>query len=136
MSYTPFTQGLRPLCLPCATTKLTRSPSKTQRRRKYCLGRSRVAQSTFRPRHGRYGRREVLSIFKQSHKGRRGGWALTSRSRAAGRRHTLPWSQNGCTGVGHWWHRKLLRTVVNIIYQFERCFCILCIVSVPPLADQ
>ena len=29
---TPFTQGLRPLCLPCATTKLTRSPLKAERR--------------------------------------------------------------------------------------------------------
>ena len=42
-----FTQGLRPLCFPCATTKLARSPLKAQRRPKGCLGRSRVAQRMF-----------------------------------------------------------------------------------------
>ena len=65
-SNTPFIQRLRPLCLPCATTKLARSPLKTQRRPKYCLGRQRVAQRTFIHvlYHGRHGRREVLSMFK------------------------------------------------------------------------
>ena len=62
--YTPFTQGLRPLCLPCVTTKLDRLPVKAQRRQKGCLGHSGVAQRTFRPRHGRHGHREVLSMFK------------------------------------------------------------------------
>ena len=62
--YTPFTQGLRPLCLPCATTKPAMSPLKAQRRPKGCLGRSRVAQRTLRPRHCRHGRRKVLSMFK------------------------------------------------------------------------
>ena len=63
-SYIPFAQGLRPLCLPCATTKLPRSRLKAQRRPKGCLGRSRVAQGTFRPHHGRHGRREVLSMLR------------------------------------------------------------------------
>ena len=35
--YTPFTRGLRPVCLPWATSKLARSLLKTQRRPKGCL---------------------------------------------------------------------------------------------------
>ena len=61
---TPFTLGLWPLCHPCAITKLARPPLKAQRGPRGCLGRSVVAQRTFRPRHGRHGRREVLSMFK------------------------------------------------------------------------
>ena len=57
---TPFTQGLWPLCLPCATTKPARSPLKAEGRPNCCLGRSRVAHRTFRHRRGRHGRREVL----------------------------------------------------------------------------
>ena len=77
-----------PLCLPCAATKLARSQLKAQRRPKGYLGRSRVAQRTFRPRHGRHGRREVLSMFKQLYKGHRRGRWLTGRSTEAGGRHT------------------------------------------------
>ena len=92
---------MRHVCLPCATTQLARSPLKAQRRPKGCLGRSRVTQRTFRFRHGR---REVLSISKQSHKGRRRGQSLTDRSNEAGGRRTyhrvvVEWMQNG---VGHW----------------------------------
>ena len=36
---------------------------------------------------------------KQSHKGRRGGRSLKGGRMKA---HTSPWSQNGCTVVGHW----------------------------------
>ena len=36
---------------------------------------------------------------KQSHKGRRGGRSFKGGRRKA---HASPWSQNGCTGVGHW----------------------------------
>ena len=61
---TPFTQVLLPLCLPCATTKLARSPLKAEGRPNGCRGRSRVAHRTFRHRHGYHGRREVLSMFK------------------------------------------------------------------------
>ena len=42
MANTPFTQGLRPLCLPCATTELSRSRLKAEGRQNGCLGRSRV----------------------------------------------------------------------------------------------
>ena len=45
-------------------------------------------------------------------------------------------SQNGCTWIGHWSSRKIIRTVVNIVHQFVRCFCLPCTITVPPLADQ
>ena len=110
----PFTQGLRPLCLPCATTKLARSPLKAEGRPNDCLGRSRVAHRTFRHRHGRHGRRGVLSMFEHV------------------KAHTSPWSHNGCTVVGHWSPSKN----ANIVYQFERHVCLPCTTIVPPLADQ
>ena len=112
---TPFTQGLRPLCLPCATTNLAWSPLKAERRQNGCLGRSRVAHRTFRHRHGRHGRREVLSMFKTvaqrsprrsvAHKSLKGG-----RMKA----HTSPWSQNGCTVVGHWSPSKKCEHCISI----------------------
>ena len=141
---TPFTQGLRPLCLHCATTKLDRSPLKAQRRQKGDLGRSGVAQRTFRPRHGRHGRREVLSMFKAVAQ-RSPRRPVACRSLKGGRRkaRASPWSQNGCTWVGHWSTRKKMRTVVNILYQFiyivyefGRCFCLSCATIVAPLTDQ
>ena len=102
-AYTPFTQGLRPLCLPCATTKLSRSPLKAEGRQNGCLGRSRVVHRTFRHRHGRHGRREVLSMFKTVAQ-RSPRRSVAHRSLKGGRMkaHTSPWSQNGCTVVGHW----------------------------------
>ena len=101
--YTPFTQGLRPLCLPCATTKLARSPMKAEGRQNGCLGRSRVVHRTFRHRHGRHGRREVLSMFKTVAQ-RSPRRSVAHRSLKGGRMkaHTSPWSQNGCTVVVHW----------------------------------
>ena len=100
---TPFTQGLRPLCLPCATTKLSRSLLKAEGRQNGCLGRSRVVHRTFRHRHGRHGRREVLSMFKTVAQ-RSPRRSVAHRSLKGGRMkaHTSPWSQNGCTVVGHW----------------------------------
>ena len=100
---TPFTQGLRPLCLPCATTKLARSPLKAEGRQNGCLGRSRVVHRTFRHRHGRHGRREVLSMFKTVAQ-RSPRRLVAHRSLKGGRMkaHTSTWSQNGCTVVGHW----------------------------------
>ena len=102
-AYTPFTQGLRPLCLPCATTKLSRSPLKAEGRQSGCLGRSRVVHRTFRHRHGRHGRREVLSMFKTVAQ-RSPRRSVAHRSLKGGRMkaHTSPWSQNGCTVVDHW----------------------------------
>ena len=70
---------------------------------------------------------------KQSHKGRRGGRSLKGGRRKA---HTSPWWQTGCTVVGHWSPRKKIRTVVNIVYQFEQRFCLPSTTIVPPLADQ
>ena len=106
-SNTPFTQGLRPVCLPCAIAKLTRSPLKAQRRRKGCRGRSRVAQRTSRSRHGRHGRREVLSMFKTVAQ-RSPRRPVAHRSLKGGRRkaHASPWSHKGGTGVNHWSPRK------------------------------
>ena len=103
LPYTPFTQGLRPLCLPRATTKLSRSPLKAEGRQNGCLGRSRVVHRTFRHRHGRHGRREVLSMFKTVAQ-RSPRRSVAHRSLKGGRMkaHTSPWSQNGCTVVGHW----------------------------------
>ena len=99
---TPFTQGLRPLCLPCATTKLARSPLKAEGRPNGCLGCSRVVHRTFRHRHGRHGRREILSMFKTVAQ-RSPRRSVAHRSLKGGRMkaHTSPWSQNGCTVVGH-----------------------------------
>ena len=85
-SNTPFTLGLRPLCLPWATTKLARSPLKAEKRPDDCLGRSGKVHRTFRQRHGRHGRRKFRA--KQTHKGRWGGRTLTGRSKEAGGRHT------------------------------------------------
>ena len=103
----PFTQGLRPFCLHCATTKLARSPLKAGRRQNGCLGRSMVVHRTFRHRHGRHGRREVLSMFKTVAQ-RSPRRSVAHRSVEWGRRkaHTSPWWQNGCTVVGHWSPRK------------------------------
>ena len=131
---TPFTQGLRPLCLPCATTKLVRSPLKAERRQNGCLGRSRVAQRTFRHRHGRHGRREVLSMFKTVAQ-RSPRRSVAHRSLKGGRMkaHTSPWSQNGCTVVGHWSPSKN----ANIVFQIWVTRLYLpCTTIVPPLADQ
>ena len=137
ISNTPFTQGLRPFCLHCATTKLVRSPSKAERRQNGCLGRSMVVHRTFRHRNGRHGCREVLSMFKTVAQ-RSPRRSVAHRSLEGGRRkaHTSPWWQNGCTVVGHWSPRKKIRTVVNIVYQFEQRFCLPCTTIVPPLADR
>ena len=104
---TPFTQGLRPFCLHCATTKLTRSPLKAERRYNDCLGRSMVVHRMFRHRHGRHGSREVLSMFKTIAQ-RSPRRLVAHRSFKGGRRkaHISPWWQNGCTVVGHWSPRK------------------------------
>ena len=97
-----FTQGLQSQCLPCATTKLARSPLKAQRMPKGCLGLSMVVHRMFRHRHGRHGRLEILSTLKPSHKDRQR--SVAHRSLKGGRRkvHALPWSHNGCSVVGHW----------------------------------
>ena len=134
--YTPFTQGLRPLCLPCATTKLDRSPVKAQRRQKGCLGRSGVAQRTFRPRHGRHGHREVLSMFKTVAQRLPEGQSFTGRSREAGGRHTHRRGRRMDAQGSAIGRPVKMRTVVNILYQFKRCFCLSCATIVPPLTDQ
>ena len=107
ISNTPFTQGLRPFCLHCATTKLARSPLKAERRQNGCLGRSMVVHRTFRHRNGRHGCREVLSMFKTVAQ-RSPRRSVAHRSLEGGRRkaHTSPWWQNSCTVAGHWSPRK------------------------------
>ena len=58
---------------------------KAKIRPKGCLGRSRVARRTFRPRHGRHG---VLSMFKTvAQRSPGGGRSLTGRSKEAGGRY-------------------------------------------------
>ena len=66
-----------------------------------------VVHRTFRHRHGRHGRREVLSMVKTVAQ-RSPRRSVAHRSLKAGRRkaHTSPWWQNGCTVVGHWSLRK------------------------------
>ena len=134
---TPFTQGLRPLCLPCATTNLARSPLKVQRRPNGCLGRSRVVHRTLKHRHGRHGRREVLSMFKTvAQRSPRRSVARRSLKRGRRKAHASPLWQNGRTVVGIWSPRKKVHTVLNIVYQFERSFCLPWTIIVPPLTDQ
>ena len=108
----PLYTGAATLCLPCATTKLARSPLKAEGRPNGCLGRSRVAQ-TFRHRHGRHGRREVLFKTVAQRLPRR---SVAHRSLKGGRMkaHTSPWSQNGCTVVGHWSPSKKCEHCVSI----------------------
>ena len=111
-AYTPFTQGLRPLGLPCATTKLARSPLRAEGRPNGCRGRSRVAHRTFRHRHGR---REVLSMFKTiAQRSLRRSVAHRSLKGGRMKAHTSPWSQNGCTVVGHWSPNKKCEHCVSI----------------------
>ena len=107
-------------------------PLKAEGRPNGCLGRSRVAHRTFRHRHGRHGRREVLSMFKTVAQ-RSPRRSVAHRSLKGGRMkaHTSPWSQNGCTVVGHWSPSKS----ANIVYQFERHVCLPCTTIVPPLAS-
>ena len=113
--YTPITQGLRPLCLPCATTKLDRSPLKAEGRPNGCLGRSMVAHRTFRHRHARHGRRKVLSMFKTvAQRSPRKSVAHRSLKGGKMKAHTSPWSQNGCTVVGHWSPSKKCEHFVSI----------------------
>ena len=114
-THTPFTQGLRRLCLPCATTKPAKSPLKAEGRPNGCFGRLRVAHRTFRHRHGRHGRREVLSMFKTVAQ-RSPRRSVAHRSLKGGRMkaHTSPWSQNGCTVVGHWSPSKKCEHCVSI----------------------
>ena len=66
-----------------------------------------VVHRTFRHRHGRQDRREVLSMFKTVAQ-RSPRRSVAHRSLKGGRRkaHTSPWWQNGCTVVGHWSPRK------------------------------
>ena len=97
-----------------------------------CVG-DLMAHRTFRHRHGRHGRHEVLGMFKTI--AQRSPWrSVAHRSLKGGRMkaHTSPWSQNGCTVVGHWSNSKN----ANIVYQFERHVCLPCTTIVPPLSDQ
>ena len=73
------------------------------------IGRSDIAMDAIVPG-------KIWACSKQSHKGRRGGRSLKGGRMKA---HTSPWSQNGCTVVGHWRH-----------------VCLPCTTIVPPLADQ
>ena len=71
---------------------------------------------------------------KQSHKGRRGKQSLTGRSKESGRRHTYRPGRRMDAQESAIGRPVKMRTVINIIYQFERCFCLSCTTTVPPLA--
>ena len=116
VSFTPpLHRGCGLSAFPCATTNLTRSPLKAEGRPNGCLGRSRVAHRMFRHRHGRHGHGEVLSMLKTVAQ-RLPRRSVAHRSLKGGRMkaHTSPWSQNGCTVVGHWSPSKKCEHCVSI----------------------
>ena len=124
---TPFTQSLRPLCLPCATIKLTRLPLDAQRRQHGCLSRSKVVHRTFNNRHGRHGRHQVLSVFKTVAEGspRRlvAQWSLKwGRGDAA----ASPWLQNGCRMVSQWSPCNICVLLQSSVPQCGRHFYLPC----------
>ena len=124
MPYTPFTQSVRPLYLPCATIKLTRSPLDAQWRQHGCLGRSKVVHRTFNNRHDRH---QVLNVFKTVAEGspRR---LVAQRSLRWGRGDAAasPWLQNGCTMVGQWSPRNICVLLQSSAPQIGRRFCLPC----------
>ena len=137
--YAPIYTGLRPLCLPCTTTKPTRSPLKAQRRPKGRPGCWRVTKMTFTPRHGLHGRGEVLSVLKIVAQ-RSPMRSVAHRSLKGSRRkaHASPWSRNGCTGVGHWSHRKnayCCKHCVPIWAMLLPPLCHPCASFVPPITS-
>ena len=100
---TPFTQGLRPFCLPCATIKLVRSSLEAQRRQNGRLGRSMVAHRMLKHRNGRHGRCEVFDMFKTVAQ-RSPSRMVAERSLTGGRAEAQgsPGLQKGRTIVGQW----------------------------------
>ena len=78
---------------------------------------------------------QFWACSKQSHKGRRGR-SLTGSSKEAGGRHI----HRRCRRMdaqGRTIDRPVkMCTVVYIVYQFERCFCLPFTTIVPPLAHQ
>ena len=68
---------------------------------------------------------------KQSHKGRRGGRSLRRKA------HTSPWSQNGCTLVGHWSPRKKCALLWTLCINLSDASAFPdCTTTVPPYADR
>ena len=130
---TPFTQG----CDHC--TSLVRPQNWPGRCWSHKGGRkvALVVQGWHRgPRNGRHGRRKVLSVFKTVAQGspRRSvaHWSLKGgRGRHARHRGRRMDAQGSAIG-----RPVKMRTVVNIVYQFERCFCLPCTAIAPPLADK
>ena len=128
---TPFTQSLRPLCLPRATIQLTRSPLNAQRRQHGCLDRSKVVHRTFNNRHGRHGRHQVLNVFKTVAEGsaRR---LVAQRSLKWGRGDAAasPWLQDGCTMVDLWSPSNYMRSTAKLSTSMWATFlpplCLLC----------
>ena len=99
----PLYTGAATLVPPVCDHKTDQSPLKAERRPNGCLGRSRVVHRTFRHRHGRHGRREVLNMFKTVAQRSPRRW-VAHRSVKGGRTKadTSSWSQKRCTVVGHW----------------------------------
>ena len=132
---TPFTQSLRPLCLPRATIQLTRSPLNAQRRQHGCLDRSKVVHRTFNNRHGRHGRHQVLNMFKTVAEGsaRR---LVAQRSLKWGRGDAAasPWLQDGCTMVDLWSPSNYMRSTAKLSPSMWATFLPPPASSVPPIA--
>ena len=101
--YTGAATFVPPLCDHKTDQVAVEGRRETELRQNGCLGRSRVAHRRFRHRHGCHGRREVLSMFKTVAQ-RSPRRSVAHRSLKGGRMkaYTSPWSQNGCTVVGHW----------------------------------
>ena len=119
----PFTQSLRPLCLPRATIKLTRSPLDVQRRQHGWLGRSQVVNRTFNNRHGRH---QVLNVFKTVAEGSpRRLVAQRSLKWDWGNAAASPWSAKD---------RHVCVLLQSSVPQCGRRFCLPSASSVPPIA--
>ena len=132
---TPFTQSLRPPCLPRATIKVTRSSLDTQRRHHGCIGRSKVVHRTFNSRHGRRGRHQVLNVFKTAAEGSpRRLVAQRSLNWGKGGAVASPWLQNGCTSVSQSSPRNICVLYQSSVPQCGRRFCLSSTSAVPPIA--
>ena len=136
---TPLHRGwLRPLCLPCVTTKPARSPLKAQTSLKGCLchsggGAGDVQTSPWTPRSPwsfEHVQNQPTMVAEEP-----GRSQVAQRRQGEGTRVAVvaEWMQREGSAVGL---PVNMRTVINILYQFEQCFCLPCTTVVPPLVDQ
>ena len=135
MANTPFTQSLRPLCLPRATIKLTRSPLDAQRRQHGCPGHSEVVHKTFNNRHRCHGRHQVLNVFKTVTGGSLNVWWLNVRSNEAegtqrhrgGCRMDAQWSAIDCHVIYAFYCKAQSLNVGDVSASLVLPLCHLCV---------